>query len=199
MSTALNPQLPLSQPYNTAPWNYDGRENVDVMPADIVDWVMVEARNGNDDSQIMASAAALLRSDGMIIHTDGKEGAALFGLDDTQDYYFVVRHRNHLDVITQNALPTSANTIYNLTDANNIFSGTNQLAEVSAGIFAMKAGDFDGNNVVTVADFNKYLMEVSGVNGYFSSDCTLDSAVTVADYNAYINNASAIGVSAVRF
>ena len=199
MSTAANAQLPLSQPYNTVPWNYDGRESVETMPADIVDWVLVEARNNNDNSQIVASAAALLRSDGMIMHTDGKEGAALFGLDDMQDYYFVIRHRNHVDVITQGALATSVNTTYNLTDANNIFSGTNQLAEVSAGVFAMKAGDFDGNNIITVADFNKYLIELGGLNAYSSADCTLDSTVTIADYNAYSNNASAIGVSAVRF
>ena len=199
MNISLNAQLPLSQPYNTAPWNYDGRENVDVMPADIVDWVLVEARNNNDNSQIMASAAALLRSDGAIVHTDGKEGAALFGLNDNENYYFVVRHRNHIDVITQNALATSANTTYNLTDANNIFSGTSQLAEVSSDVFAMKAGDFDGNNIITVADFNRYLIELGGLNAYFSADCTLDAAVTIADYNVYNNNASAIGTSAVRF
>ncbi len=46
MNTTLNQGtlIPLNQPYNTAPWNYNGTENVTNIPPDIVDWVLVELR-----------------------------------------------------------------------------------------------------------------------------------------------------------
>ncbi len=38
--------LPLSQPYNTAPWNYSGIESVSSIPNyNIVDWVLLEFRD----------------------------------------------------------------------------------------------------------------------------------------------------------
>ncbi len=46
MNTTLNQGalIPLNQPYNTAPWNYNGTENVTIIPPDIVDWVLLELR-----------------------------------------------------------------------------------------------------------------------------------------------------------
>ncbi len=47
MSTALrdNGFVPLAQPYNIAPFNYNGTEAVDTVPAGIVDWVLLELRS----------------------------------------------------------------------------------------------------------------------------------------------------------
>jgi hypothetical protein len=48
MNTVLyqSGHLPLTQPYNTAPWNYAGTENVAIIPsADVVDWVLLEFRD----------------------------------------------------------------------------------------------------------------------------------------------------------
>ena len=41
MTTYLNlfGLIPLSQPYNSAPWNYTGTENVESIPTDVGDWV----------------------------------------------------------------------------------------------------------------------------------------------------------------
>ena len=47
MDTELNVHnlLPLTQPYNVAPWNYAGTEQVGSIPnPEIVDWVLVELR-----------------------------------------------------------------------------------------------------------------------------------------------------------
>jgi len=46
MNSTLNANghIPLSQPYNVAPWNYSGTESLASIPADIVDWVLLEFR-----------------------------------------------------------------------------------------------------------------------------------------------------------
>ncbi|MEZ5197258.1 MAG: hypothetical protein R2764_12910 [Bacteroidales bacterium] len=47
MNTDLNKanQIPLSQPYHTAPWNYNGNESVSEIPnGAVVDWVLVDIR-----------------------------------------------------------------------------------------------------------------------------------------------------------
>jgi hypothetical protein len=47
MTTILNAEglIPLSQPYNNVPWNYNGTEYVGSIPnTDIVDWVLIELR-----------------------------------------------------------------------------------------------------------------------------------------------------------
>ena len=62
--------LPLSQPYNTSPWNYTGTESVVSFPDSIVDWVMVELRDQNDASVIVERRAALLSINGLVLHTN---------------------------------------------------------------------------------------------------------------------------------
>ncbi|MEZ5198088.1 MAG: hypothetical protein R2764_17370 [Bacteroidales bacterium] len=38
--------IPLAQPYNTYPWNYNGDEAVTEIPTEsVVDWVLVELRD----------------------------------------------------------------------------------------------------------------------------------------------------------
>ena len=51
MTTGLNQanMLPLGQPFNTAPWNYDETEMVTAIPnGNAVDWVLVELRDAPD-------------------------------------------------------------------------------------------------------------------------------------------------------
>ncbi|HSP88887.1 MAG TPA: hypothetical protein VLN45_12195, partial [Ignavibacteriaceae bacterium] len=46
MTTTLlnNGHLPLTQPYNQNPWNYNGTESVSSIPSNVVDWILVELR-----------------------------------------------------------------------------------------------------------------------------------------------------------
>ncbi|MGC8866527.1 MAG: hemoblobin-interacting domain-containing protein, partial [Bacteroidales bacterium] len=73
MTTDLqqNGIIPLNQPYNTAPWNYSGTESVASVPANIVDWVLVELRDADiPDNATPATTLAgwpkayFLRNDG---------------------------------------------------------------------------------------------------------------------------------------
>jgi hypothetical protein len=73
----------------------------------IVDWVFVELRSEIDSRVIVDSRAALLQRDGDIVEVDGVSSLS-FTQPTLGEYYVVVRHRNHLGVMSQSALPLSA-------------------------------------------------------------------------------------------
>ncbi len=70
---------------------------------------------------------------------------------------------------------------------------------MSGGFFALSAGDFNSDGVMTVFDFNFYQSEASLINQYLTSDCNLDKTVSVADFNLNMPNSSKIGVNLIRY
>ncbi len=75
----------------------------------IVDWVFVELRNAANGTTVVDSRAALLQRDGDIVDVDGVS-TVIFSQALPGSYYVVVRHRNHLGIMTRNALPLSSTT-----------------------------------------------------------------------------------------
>ncbi len=102
--------IPPAQPYTSM--GYTGTETVApsvlaVTGANaIVDWVLVELRS--DTSTTTTRRAALIQRDGDIVDTDGTSPLSLTAT--AGNYYVVVRHRNHLGVMTANKLAISATT-----------------------------------------------------------------------------------------
>ena len=191
--------LPLQQPYNSEPWNYTGNEafaNKNLFPSNVVDWVLVEVRDAANENAFLTSKAALLLQDGTVrdVSLDVEEGVYFSGLDANTDYRFALRHRNHLAVMTSTAFSLPNATAYNFSMAASQALGENQLQEVEAGVFALSSGDFDGNSVMTVLDFNLYFSQLATLNAYTLGDANLDGKVTVADYSLYVPNSSLIGV-----
>jgi hypothetical protein len=106
---------PAQQPYNQAPWNYFGTEGdaydsggdlnfADAgYPSTVVDWVLVSLRTDpNGTGGPLCQAAALLHNDGRI---EFVEEFACCNLDLTASYYLVIEHRNHLIVMSHEAIP----------------------------------------------------------------------------------------------
>ena len=102
MSTNLtaNAILPLTQPYNTAPWNYTGMESVSTMPINVVDWILIEVRDPANNYTVLDTRAALLLEDGNVQGIDGNAGVDFYNINDGQNYYISVKHRNHLGVMS---------------------------------------------------------------------------------------------------
>ncbi|MFN9711254.1 MAG: hypothetical protein ACK55K_07600, partial [Bacteroidota bacterium] len=80
MNTTLNTAgiIPLNQPFNTAPFNYAGTESVGSIPANVVDWVLVEVRKpatglapDAGSSTITGRKALFLLNNGNIVDLDG--------------------------------------------------------------------------------------------------------------------------------
>ncbi len=107
--------VPLSQPYNVSPFFYTGNENVGAIPANVVDWVIVELRSSI--SVVTATRAAFIKQDGKIVDLDGTSPVK-FNNAINGNYYIAVRHRNHLGILTPTALALGNGTVsHNFTTA----------------------------------------------------------------------------------
>jgi len=204
MHTGLqdNGLLPNAQPFNTAPWNYTGNESVDDFAAlapNIVDWVLVEIRSVGDNTLIEEQRAALLLSDGSLMDVTGVTGVKFYSINTNTSHYLSVKMRNHLAIISSSYFNLPNPIVYDFTNVARVAGGASQVTLVNPNTYACRAGDFNSDGIISVADFNFYVGQAAQINQYIDGDCTLDGHVTTADFNAYLPNASVIGVWAIRY
>lgn len=192
--------LPHTQPYNTAPWHYNGNETFATLPANAVDWVLVELRPIDDITVVNYQAAAILLQNGTLLSSDGTSGVQFVNAD-TAEYYITVRHRNHLAIISNTAvsLPNTSTEPYDFTAINAAMGPSQTYFVDNGGVYAMRPGDMNGNGVITVNDFNVYLPQTSQINIYNVADLNLDRTVTTTDFNQYLPQSSFIGISLIRY
>ncbi len=184
-----NNVIPESQPYNTAPWNYDGWETLNAPPeASVVDWILVEFRETDGDAasatadKFLDHQAALLLEDGSIVKPDGVNSIQYTG-DITNNLYVVIYHRNHLAIMSATALNGLGSVYsYNFTDALSK-AYLNGQKDLAGGYFGMIAGDSDGSGIINADDKDVNWNGDAGKAGYFGSDLNLDSQVNNPDKN----------------
>ncbi len=201
MRTELQAQslLELQQPFNTAPWNYTGTEQVTSLPTGITDWVLLELRPADDLVTEGERHAAFLSKDGSILDLAGNEGVVFSSLENGRDYHLIIRSRNHLDLLTEFALSFPMTNAYDFSVPANVRGGTSQLADLGNGSYGQIAGDMNADGAMTFVDYNSYLANSSAILDYEAADINLDGHVTVLDFNWYRINASALGISEVRY
>ena len=198
--TDMNPDLtglpepvegfPLSQPYNTWPWNYEGTESVVSIPdADIVDWVLIELRDTTDASlatseTMTARQAGFLLKDGSIVATDGVSNIQ-FDVQPANQLFVIVWHRNHLGILSANPL-TLSNEVYsyNFTIDDNQAFGTDSQKELAIGKWGLPGGDGDKNGNIGINDKTLVWEIQTGENGYLNGDFNLDREVENQDKNS---------------
>jgi len=185
MNTDLT-DIPLSQPYNITPWNYEGTESVDTIPADVMDWVLIELRDTTDASlatgeTVIARQAAFLLNDGAVVGMDGSSILA-FNHSIIHSLFVVIHHRNHLPVMSANPV-TKTNGIYSydFTDATEKAYGGNQV-DLGNGVYGMYAADINADGVVNETDINLW-KQIAGKKGYLKEDANLDTQVDNKDKN----------------
>ncbi|MCD4791229.1 MAG: hypothetical protein K8R37_14645, partial [Bacteroidales bacterium] len=180
MSTFLNMLgfIPLTQPYNTLPWNYNGTESVASIPnSDIIDWVLIELRETTGDVSTATSStmidrqAGFILKDGTIVNTDGSS-PLVFNVEITENLYAVVYHRNHLGILSANPLPLSGGVyIYNYTSGvGQVYGGLNGHKELEPGIWGMIGGDGNADGEINNLDKNDIWNQQRGNTGYYSGD-----------------------------
>ncbi len=191
MNTDLNPELlPLSQPYNdTLKWNYQGTESVASIPnGDIVDWVLLELRETDGDAStaiadsMIARKVVFLLKDGSIVDLDG-ESPIYFNNEITDNLYVVVYHRNHLPIMSSQAL-TKENNGYSwdfTTSADQAY-GTNAQKNLGV-VYGLYGGDSDANEVIDFDDKDLDWSNDVGKTGFYQSDLNLDKEVNNLDKN----------------
>lgn len=195
MTTTLadNGLLPMSQPFSDAPFNYDGTETITTLPNDVVDWVMVELRDANDETNMIDRKAALVDKDGNIIGTDGSFGVQFDSAADG-DYYVVIHHAGHVSVMTSSTVSLPNSSPYNFKQSNSAVKGSNQMKLVN-GAFTMRAGDYDNNNTINFSDFVRWLQSNNSLNTYASFDGDGSGTINFTDFILWLSNNNHLGYS----
>ena len=112
MATSLDLNGQEAHPYSAL---HSGTESVQpgffVSNPDIVDWVVVELRTGTTADTKVASRAAFLRNDGRILYPNSNGDLAPIDFTDIDESitscYIVIHQRNHLPVMSANAVPVN--------------------------------------------------------------------------------------------
>lgn len=201
MNTALLAagQIPLQQPFNQPPWNYAGFEQATTLPDNTVDWVLIELRSATNYNLITDRSAGLLLANGTVVAPEGEEGVVLRNTTNTGNYYLVVRHRNHAPVMS--AVPTTLpnNFAYDFTVSPVQVYGSSQEIQLGINTYALYAGDYEQNAVITHTDFIRWQLETNNPTPYNPADGNLDGVVNTADFTLSNKNAGIIGVPVVRY
>ncbi len=190
MGTGINTILPVSQPYNTAPWNYSGSELVAAMPANVVDWVLVELRDASVAANAtlatrIARKAGLLLSNGNIVSTNGTS-PLFFENGISNSLFVVVHHRNHLPVLSANAVGLSGgNYTYDFSTSSGQAFGTASQKQLAAGIWGMYAGDANGSGLIDDNDLIPGWKTNAGKTGLYPADLNFDRQVNNRDKDGY--------------
>ncbi len=201
MNTDLNDQglLPLSQPYDTFPWNYFGTETVAAIPGpQVVDWVEIEFRDAVDGASATKATrferqAAFILSDGSIVGMDGSSHLFL-SKDIVSNLFVIVNHRNHLGVMS--AVPlieTGGIYTYDFAyDTWNSYGGPNASKNVGTDldpVYGLMGGEGNGDGQIDQADHVAWPATVGNRAGYELTDFNMDGQIDNQDKNdSWIEN-----------
>jgi len=181
MTTALRGLLPL-----TAPYAEDAR-TVDSIPAEVVDWVLVQLRNSASGA-VVASRSAFLHRDGHLVADDGHTKKITLPVA-TGDYSLVVRHRNHLAIMSANAITSRRDLppLYDFTTAQSRAYGANPMKQLEANVFAMLAGDGNGDGNINDTDRDDIWRPQNGASWSYDKggDFNLDGGIDALDRNRF--------------
>lgn len=176
----LSAVLPLASPYDAEQLT----ALPDVSPNYIVDWLRLELRSDLHTPSGQAQNAFLLQ-DGTVISLRGDQAFA-FDLDPAEEYYLVIRHRNHLALMSavKYALANSLEspTEIDLSREDSCYGLNNSgFKHLGGGVYALYAGDADQDGKVFPTDSILYWEVQTGQSGYLSADFNLDTNVYPSD------------------
>ncbi len=198
--------IPLQQPFNSAPWNYNGMESLTNIPTDMVDWVLINARDTNGD--IIGTQAAVLYKDGTVKQIDDSP-VIKFALSAPSVAYISIHHKSHLAVVTNanGVISGSDFIILNILDNpenpgnfipnlnftfDSVALGVDQIKMVN-GVRCAISGDFDCNGLINNLDFNIWEQNNSAVHYYLNQDADGNGLINNLDYNLWDINKSKVG------
>lgn len=197
--------IPAAQPFDIAPINYKGSEivyNLSEIPINAVDWILVELRQNDNPSVVIAQRAGFLLSDGTIcdIRGDISNGIAFPQLTALSgNYYVAIRSRNHLPLISAQPVSLPNITPIDFALPSQVMGEASQLALHTDNTYLVPAGDCLPNGVITYTDLNMLQTGLpSSWPSYHLADCTMDGQIDSADHNLLFDNVSRIGQFVLR-
>ncbi len=167
------------QPYNIAPWNYQGTEGTGFDDSsyseDVVDWVLVSVRTDSNKASEIGQVAGLLMKDGVVLTMS----QCAIETNETEPLYVVIEHRNHMGVMSSIPIALSDSQInydFSLQNSYTGLTGSGQ-KEIAPGIWTMYSGDM--NQFVDLQSYDINALDElywENINGMFE-------AYTPADLN----------------
>ncbi|GLR16976.1 Ig-like domain-containing protein [Portibacter lacus] len=201
---------PIGQPYNIAPWNYNGTEGNNYgeestnpgstpYPSNITDWVLVSVREaGISAANVMWTCAGMLASNGSV---EFPEECPCLELDPSEVYHVVVEHRNHLPIMSNAISPALGNLSIDFTTTDswkfNIGSPQEVTQKLTNGKFLMYAANGiqgSGRTDINSSDNSIWLQDNSTIFQYKYGDFDLNADVNSADFFLYIINVSRFNI-----
>ncbi|WP_298516977.1 hypothetical protein [uncultured Kordia sp.] len=139
-----NSLLPLTSPYSDSATTISTVFDVTGNDA-IVDWIWVELRDATDNTIVIKGTSALLQRDGDVVSAVDGISPVTISQASPDMYYVLIKHRNHLGIMTAATVALSEMTeIVDFTNSNNqITFGTN--AQTTFGMPANIVGMWSGN------------------------------------------------------
>ncbi|MCB0790216.1 MAG: hypothetical protein H6595_03680 [Flavobacteriales bacterium] len=198
MSTALGALslLPLTEPYSALGYPQIGgggeSATADLLATDIVDWMRLELRSQADPTQVIATRQVLLARNGSLLTPFGTSPIVFDA--PAGNYHVVVQHRNHLGILSANALDLEdaafAGPQHDFSNAAFPVWGVNARKVVVGGM-ALWAGDASSDHMVKYAgaanDRDGILLAIGGTvptatltGQYRLEDVNLDGIVKYA-------------------
>ena len=190
--------IPFNEPYSEIGYVYTGEGGVESIGDSmlqvtgndaIADWVIVELRDKLNPAIISSSVSALLQSDGDIVNPGGNS-ELVFPCVPNDSFYVAVRHRNHLGVMTAEAMALSSNVVtIDFSDPATQTFGTEAQRPLDSNT-AMWAGNVVPDNELKYAgplnDRDPILVRIGGTvptatfDGYLMEDANLDGEAKYA-------------------
>jgi hypothetical protein len=180
--------VPLSQPFNKAPWNYTGLEVLNSLPPGVVDWVLIGLRISADAAD-MTARAAFVKNDGSVVDTNGTSPVS-FDTVNAGNYYLVVYHRNHLPIMSNAALALdNVSPLYDFTTAQTraYSGGGTPMKELTTSVYGLIAGDGNHDGLVNDADQDSVWRWQNATTWEYTklADFNLDGGIDVTDMNLH--------------
>lgn len=177
------------QPYKSMPWNYMGIESLMTYPRDVVDWVLISLRTSPEEvTSTVFKTTGLLYKDGTI------QALGLCPvLNPTQSFFVAVEHRNHIGVVSHDAVSIVDNKIsYDFTKHQSyIPAGIPASGQLQVGnVFYLFAADSDKTSFpeVNANDVSIWLNENGTFGIYKLSDFNLDGEINANDNSIWRRN-----------
>ena len=146
-----------------------------------VDWVLVELRDPNNQATIVYARTALVQRDGDVVMQNG-QGPLSCNIA-AGSYYVVVKHRNHLGIMTAAPVPLNLNTAtIDFTIPGTATYGTNARKQVGTRM-VMWAGDAKGNGTVQYTGTNNDRDPILTAVGGTTPNSTIGPVYDLRDTN----------------
>jgi len=194
---------PAGQPYDLAPWNYNGDEGSTFTDADylsikaanggnaVVDWVLVSFRTDPTAASTVHQEAGLVLTNGKIVFTR----PVIFSTYIPSVMHVVVEHRNHLAAMSPTPVPLMGSSYthdFRTQDSWNANGGFGQKM-FSPGVWGLYVGDNDQLSDGIFRDIDgqdkaKFSIENGIFGTYLPSDYNMDGDVTGADKSLFSGN-----------